>query len=163
MFLLHRNLILQGKKPLQLHNKYNKLLIWKQLIALDAIKWPAPVGCFKEKLKNIYVCLYHHKIIPRICAALRNGMREQVYIRAVGAAWFCGWQVAGAAPFLCCRWKKKRHFGISNSELLVAFQLSWLARDQRTRNPERIKMFTLWFLAKTHKHNTFFMFWVALY
>lgn len=39
----------------------------------------------------------------------------------VEAACFCGQDLDGAVPFLCYWWKKKRHFGISNSELLVAF------------------------------------------
>lgn len=58
----------------------------------------------------------------------------------------------------------KTHFGTSDPELFVAFaELAGKSTACQRPGEERIKMFTLWFLAKTHQHDACFMFQVAVY
>lgn len=128
---------------------------------MDAVKWTSPIGCFKEKLKAIIYVYATIKFFPEYLLyreRVQEG-RSTTQVKLLG--------------FVGKNWMELPHFAAigGNRRGFLAFQtqnflwhlLSWLAKAQRTRSLERIEMFTLWFLAKTHKQNTFFMFQVALY
>lgn len=114
-----------------------------------------------RKILNNCLCLHHHTILPSYLLHKENVWedRSNTPLKLLG--------------FVDENWLELPHSSDDGGEGrgIWAFQaqncrwhlLSYLARHQCTRSLERIKMFTLWFLAKIHKHKTFFMFQVALH
>lgn len=86
MLLLQRNLILKEKKTSPVAPQIQEAVNLRIAHCFGCHQMDISNRMFeKKKIKSNHLCLHHHKILPRISAALRKGMRRQIYYIAEAA------------------------------------------------------------------------------